>query len=388
MIEIKENQDKLAIVVVGYNKPKGLARLLAALNNAQYDEEDIPLVISIDASGNESVYECARCFDWKHGQKYVNIESERLGLKKHIFQCAGLTNLFQGVIILEDDIFVSPYFYHYAKNALNYYQDNDKIAGISLYNEEMNGFVGVPFQPEQNGFDVYAWQTVCSWGEIWNKRMWTEFLQWLKEWDGDFSKIDMPSTIKGWTRAWSKFYYAFMISTDRYFIYPYVALTTNFNDAGGEHGGGDTGLVQVSLQQGRCDYKFAPFNELVKYDVYTHNMAISSWLNLDGSLSVDFYGQRDIYNTRYVLSPFSLPYKKLVGYSLSMRPWELNVKYSIKGNDLYLYDRGSEEPSLPAKRVFSIKYTQYYIKNFSAKSLIRFVAKSYWTRFLRNLKIK
>lgn len=388
MIEITPRPEKLAIVVVGYNKLGGLTRLLKSLNDAVYDNNDVPLVISIDASGDEEVYNCARDFKWKHGEKYVNIEVSRLGLKKHISQCAGLSRFFKGVIILEDDIYVSPYFYHYSDNCLDYYGNDDRVAGISLYNEEMNGYVGIPFQPVQNGYDVYAWQTVCSWGEIWNWRMWSLFTEWMKHWSEDFAAIDMPSAIKGWTRAWSKYYYAFMISTGRFFIYPYQALTTNFNDAGGEHGGGDASIVQVSLLQGRYDYRFAPLEELVKYDVYTHNIDIEKWLGKEQQLTVDFYGQRDSYNTRYVLAPFKLPYKIIKGYSLSMRPWELNVKYGMEGCDFFLYDRGTETQETPPKRVYNIVYAKYYLRSLPSKMLFKYVLSNYWSRILRKLRIK
>ena len=169
-----------------------------SLNDYAIDN-NIPLVISIDASGNQLLYDYVKSFNWKHGEKYVNIQENRLGLKAHIFQCASLSKYFKGVIILEDDLFVSPYYYHYCTECLEQYGSNEKVAGISLYSEEINGYVGLPFQPEQRGSDVYAWQTVCSWGEMWNERMWNEFISWLEKWDENFDDIDMVDTIKNIT---------------------------------------------------------------------------------------------------------------------------------------------------------------------------------------------
>lgn len=378
MINQDQSKDKVAIVVVGYNKPGGLRRLLNSLNNAVYKEIDIPLVISIDASGNQDVYSIAEKFVWKHGIKYVNIEKERLGLKSHIFQCASLTKYFKGVIILEDDIFVSPFFYQFAVESLDYYGNDEKIAGIALYNEEINGYVGLPFQPVYNGGDTYAWQTVCSWGEVWNERMWNSFSKWLSGWNEDFSSIDMMQRIKNWTRAWSKYYYAYMISTDRFFVYPYRALTTNFNDKGGEHGGGDSSIVQVSLLQGEMAYRFQPFNELVKYDVYGHNLDIPQWLGINTEdVTIDFYGLKDKYEGRYVLSSSNLPYKIKRGYALSMRPWELNIKYRIEGNDFFLYDKENSDTSIPPKRFFIPSMASYYLRGFNVRLLVRYVFNLY-----------
>lgn len=383
------DKQKIAIVVVGYNKPLGLKRLLNSINNANYDDiEGVPLYISIDASGNEEVYNIARNFQWKYGVKYVNIENERLGLKKHIFQCASLTSFFNGVIILEDDLFVSSSYYHYSVAALKHYGNNDKIAGIALYNEETNGYVDIPFQPEINEYDVYAWQTVCSWGEVWNERMWKDFTRWLESWDNDFQPIDMMDRIKKWERAWSKYYYAYMLQNDKYFIYPYQALSTNFNDAGGEHGGGNTSIVQVSLQQNNRDYKFGEFDRLVKYDVYCQNKAIPLWLGIKPEeLTVDFFGLKDNYKGRYVLAPFQLPYKRIKGFALCMRPWEMNVKNNIEGDDFYLYDRGNSEIVIPPKRDFQLAVADYYLRGFNLGLLQKYMWNSVKQRIKRRLHI-
>lgn len=383
MVEIKAEKDKLAIVVVGYNKIVGLTRLLRSLNDAVYSCPDIPIIISIDASGNKDVYRLANEFEWKHGVKYVNIEQKRLGLKNHIFQCASLSKYFKGVIVLEDDIFVSPYFYTYALEMLEKYGSDNRVAGISLYQEESNGFVGLPYQTIQNGSDVYAWQTVCSWGEIWNERMWNDFMSWMSEWNEDFGPIDMMQRIKNWERAWSKYYYAYMIETDKYFIYPYISLTTNFNDAGGEHGGGNSSVVQVSLLQGERHPVLYDFEDLEKYDVYGQNMGIYEWLGLNKkNLTIDLYGLKDLYRGRYVLAPFRLPYKKVRSFALSMRPIELNIKYGLTGDGITLFDRGTDSECIPPKRSLPNIVGKYFFRDYNVPVIINY-SKSRIISFIR-----
>ena len=63
-----------AIVVVGYNRIASIKRLLSSLTIACYDDE-VPLVISIDRSGNEELYAYVNNFSWKHGNKYVIIQA-------------------------------------------------------------------------------------------------------------------------------------------------------------------------------------------------------------------------------------------------------------------------------------------------------------------------
>lgn len=372
-IDKQENQDKIAIVVVGYSRMDGIVRLLNSLISAHYTVDDIPLVISVDASGNKQLYDYVNQFQWNHGDKYVNIERNLLGLKKHIFQCASLSKYFKAVVILEDDIVVSPYFYDYCISSLEIYGNDERIAGISLYQEETNGYVGFPFQSVENGSDSYAVQAVSSWGEMWNERMWNSFDDWLSEWDQDFEPIDMMSCIKNWTRAWSRYMYAYIILNDKYFIYPYVSLTTNFNDVGGEHGGGNSSIVQVSLLQGSKKYYFLPFDDLIKYDVYCNNLNIPKWLGIDSSkIDVDLYGMRESYNKEYVLTTIKLPYKVKQSFALNMRPIELNVKYNIQGKGLYLYDT-EMRPCMSPLKVYPIDMAEYYLRGFNFRLLLKYV---------------
>ena len=114
----------IALVVVGYNRPKSMRRILDSLNRAQYDYTEIPLVISIDNSGDDSVRKEAESFQWKHGEKRLICHKERMGLRKHIISCGDLTEEYGAVMILEDDLYVSPDYYNYAVKALEKYGDH------------------------------------------------------------------------------------------------------------------------------------------------------------------------------------------------------------------------------------------------------------------------
>lgn len=377
--------EDIAIVVIGYNRLDGLKRLLESLERADYPRSDIPLVISIDASGNEELYEFVRRYEWDYGTKYVNIESKRLGLKAHIFQCARLSRCFKGVILLEDDLYVSKDFYRYTEAALNYYGEDQYVAGIALYQEESNGYINLPFTPIRNESDCYAFQSVCSWGEAWNYRMWSQFEAWLSQWNNDFSSIDMVDRIKGWERAWSKYFYAYIISTGKYFIFPYDSLTTNFNDAGGEHGGGDSTVVQSCLFNGRRNYNFLPFKELVKYDVYQQNECIYECIGLPKeSLSIDLYGYKFMEGKikEYILTTLNLPYKKVRQYGLCLRPMDLNILNCIPGDSIYLY---KTEGILKRKYDFSYKAISYFIHGFNFKCLCQYIRQYTIERIKRKL---
>lgn len=342
MIEMNnpQNKERYAIVSVGYNRLKSQRRLLESIKKADYSSYDsVPLVISIDCSGDEELYDFARNFDWPYGDKYVIIHEKRKGLKEHILSCGDLTQYFKGIILLEDDIYVSKDFYNYTVCMDSVYGGCDKVASIALYSNEMNGFCWLPLVRLRNESDVFADQSVCSWGEFWNTRMWSDFREWLAKTDIPWDSIDMPHQIKEWTRAWSKFYDAYMVMEDKYSIYPYTPLTTNFSDAG-EHGSANNTIVQVSLQQGKKKYNTLPFENLVKYDIYSNNLDLTKILNIAREdICLDLYGVRpNDKKCRYYLTVKRLPYKCLKSYGLFMRPQELNVIEGIPGNDIFLYD--------------------------------------------------
>lgn len=341
VLNTEANKDKIAVVVVGYNRLKSITRLLNSLIAADYCGLNVPLIISIDCSGDEELYKYVNDFKWVHGQKYVNIQKERLGLLKHIYQCGDLSKYFKAIILLEDDLVVSPVFYSYALQTVNYYKNDSSIAEISLYKNETNGYVGLPFVNEQNGYDVFLMQDVSTWGECWTPEMWESFVEWRDcHTEEDVLNIDMTDIIKSWTRAWSKYYNAYVVATHKYVLYPNIAVTTNFSDAG-EHGGDNNSLVQVNLQQKDFQYRFAPSDKLVKYDIYFNNESLYEWLGFsveDVCLDLYNFHPNTYKKSRYILSTRKLGYKIVKTYALHMRPWELNVKHNISGTGITLYD--------------------------------------------------
>lgn len=391
MIEFNNplNKNRIAIIVVGYNRIKEIKRLLVSLESAYYPiDESVPIIISIDASGNETLYEMVRSFEWSHGEKHVEIHNEKKGLKEHIFWCGNLSRFFKGVAIFEDDLYVSPYFYDYIVAALNAYKEETDVAGISLYNSPLNSLYQLPFNSINNGGSVYAYQDVATWGEVFNERMWYGFRNWLAKWKEDFTSVNMPPMIKTWTRAWSKYLYAYLIENKKYFIFPYISLCANFNDSPGEHGDGGNKWTSFALLMGRATFTFMPFSNLVKYDVYCHNIAIYDCLDLDPSiLNIDFYGTKvyERYPKPFLLSTSILPYKIIKSFALTMRPIEMNVLLSMEGNGIFLYD--TTEVRNIKSHIFTYEYLSYQLQGVSPKIITQY-ANKFVLRYLRKKLFK
>ena len=381
---IEQDKSKIALVVVGYNRLNSIVRLLESLSRAHYETE-VPLVISIDASGCQPLYDYVNEFEWKYGKKYVLIKEKRLGLRDHILSCGDLTHFFKAVVILEDDIFVSEYFYDYVQNAVNKYGDDDNVGGISLFRPKFDR--NYPIEFEQDGNDVFAYQTVESWGECWTENMWKGFREWYNNTpDHVFSTVDMPEFMKNWKKAWSKFYIAYQIENNKYFIYPSVSYTTCFADAGVH--GGESSVGQVLLSTGKRNYSMPEYESLSKYDIYGTNEKVYQWLGYDkDDICVDFYGLHDRCDGhKFLLTPYKCSsFKVNKTFALSLHPMELNVKYKLDGDGLFLYDIAAT-PNSEYKRQITPLLSSYMVGGFNIYVLFEYVVNFFKGNWLRKLK--
>ncbi len=331
---------KITLVVVGYNRADSIRRILYSLSRADYSYSNIRLVISLDYSGNEEVSRSAEDFEWKYGEKIVLCHPERLGLRRHIISCGDLTEKYGAVMILEDDLYVSPDFYNYAMRALDKYGEHLQIAGIALSTKRELLESTFPFFPLRNGYDVFFQQFATSWGQVWNERMWSTF----REWYGRHPELpwhkDVPESVLNYPEtSWAKFYQTYIVDTGKYFVYSYDSLTTNFGDAG-QHFGSVSSSAQSVLFYGKRDYRMPEFENGIKYDIYGEPVGLGGYLGVpEEELTCDMWGRKrkEAYR-RYVLSCRRLPYKVRKTFGMQMKPMELNVMEEIQGEGLFLYD--------------------------------------------------
>lgn len=334
----------IPIVVVAYNRPRSLKRLLDSIESAQYDTDDVLLIISIDKGDNEDVLAVANQFHWTHGLKEVRYQQNNLKLRKHILKCGDLALEYGNVIVLEDDLFVSPCFYHYACQALAFAADDPRIGGISLYAHAYNVNVFEPFTPLPDGADNWYFQFASSWGQAWSAQQWTGFRQWYMENEGkDLAGDDIPATVTNWSpNSWLKYYIKYLVVTDRYFLYPRESMTTNFS-AAGTHIASESTTYQVPLCRNREKFPFVGIDDSgAVYDSFFENTKLGEYLGIE-ELSVDLYGSKPKSSRRYLLSSKIYDYKIVKSFARSMRPMDANVVFGIEGEVFFLYDTECNE---------------------------------------------
>ena len=336
--------NKYAICAIGYNRLDSLSRLLKSLSNADYGDDNVTLIISIDNSGSDILEKYAEMFDWKYGNKIVRTFPERQGLRKHVLKCGRLVVDYDAIAIFEDDVIVSPAYYQYMKQAVEFYEKSDKIAGISLYTHRWNVATNTPFIPEVGSKDVFFLQYAQSWGQVWMKKQWLDFEKWYKDNSGNIGNDpNIPKNVREWPNSsWLKYHIKYCIEKDKYFVYPNTSLSTCFSEVG-QHCKEKERHLHVSMMND-CSkqYDFCRMedkNYAIIYDAFFERIGIDSNITLEGEVTVDIYGYKESeLIKRYWLTTKRENYKIINKYSLELRPHELNIVYGINGDDIFLYD--------------------------------------------------
>lgn len=335
---------ELAIVVVGYNRCDSLKRLISSLKQVDYMGDTVDLIVSIDNSGSDKVEVYANSLEWEYGEKIVRTFPERQGLRNHILQCGDYTEDYAAIAVFEDDIFVSPDFYNFMKQAVAFYKDEEAVAGISLYNHMFCENSQRPFTAQKGNYDNYFLQYAQSWGQIWMTKQWRRFREWYKKNDGDIiSSNQIPKCIREWANtSWLKYHIEYCILENKYFVYPYDSLSTNFVERG-QHCKKPSTVYQVPMLYGhKGRYNFCRFGaeDGIYYDAFFERQIGIARLNIPkDDVIFDINGVRGIdRQKRYFVSSQKLDFRILEEYGYQLRPAEMNVLLGIAGKAIYLYD--------------------------------------------------
>lgn len=406
---------KPVIVVIAYNREKSLQRLLTSIENARYQAEDVRLIISIDKSDNDKVRKTAEAFRFSHGTKEVLCREENMGLYAHVLDCSALSKQYGSAIILEDDLVVAPDFYDYATQALEFSEDKDYIAGVSLYNHMLNVHAREPFEAVKDGFDGWYFQFASSWGQAFTKKQWQGFEEWIKDnrcnsleepviRKGKAIKNPVPANVCGWgEKSWLKYYIRYVIETNKFFLYPHVSRSTNFSEEG-THQMGQAADLQVPLSLSytansinyselevcestkpeKCGeenvlckdrLRFPELNDTVSiYDAFFENIVLKQIVaeRINESMPeknchaedilIDLYGYKE--NTglceegdyAYILSGEGCGFEKLTGYARQLRPVDANIFIGVQGEDFVIYDTSKRAPKEKKSRLAKLLY--------------------------------
>ena len=331
-----------AIVVVGYNRPDSLQRLLNSLNLANYQFDNIDLVISLDFCGGSLgnlTQKVAASFDWQHGTKRIILQPTNIGLRRHVLACGDLTELYRAIILLEDDLSVGPDFYQFAKTALEFSDSHQSIGGASLYSHKTNFLNQLPFEPVYDGHDNYYLQIASSWGQAWTHAQWTSFRTWYNSIEkleqGGSSHLTIfdgtvPQAVMNWPpTSWLKYFIHYLVANDKFFLYPHHSQATNHSDSG-THIDKPNHRWQVPLAIKNNAHRFSnPAESLAVYDSYFEMLPekLKQLAPILGEFDfdVDLFGNKDpgSFSKPYVLTS-KRPSAHILQFELVRKPMPVN----------------------------------------------------------------
>ncbi|MBD3748344.1 MAG: sugar transferase [Sphingobacteriales bacterium] len=165
---------KLApIALFVYNRPEHTRRTIKFLQ-ANYLAEESRLYIFADAAKSadeeENVKQVKAIIESAEGFKNIKItyQKENLGLAKSIIDgVTELINTYGKVIVFEDDLLSSPYTLEFFNEALELYQNEEKLMHIGAYMYPLAKADELP--------ETFIYRAVHSWGWATWKRAWDHF---------------------------------------------------------------------------------------------------------------------------------------------------------------------------------------------------------------------
>ncbi len=252
---------KLApIVLFTYNRPWHTKQTVEALQNNLYAEQSHLFIFS-DGPKTEKdeqrVKEVRKYLKTIKGFKNIEIieRDKNWGLANNIIDgVTKIVNEYGRIIVLEDDIVTSPYFLKYMNEALNRYEDEERVMDISGYMVPIKTD-GLP--------DTFFLKLAACWGWATWKRAWKYFERnpekqiklLTKEQIKDFNlnnSCDFWSQVvlnyQGKLNTWAIFWYLSVYLNNGLSLHPRESLTKNIGtDGSGTHFSSRTSIFDVEL---------------------------------------------------------------------------------------------------------------------------------------------
>jgi Glycosyl transferase family 2 len=236
------------IALFAYSRPHHLSRTIDALRSNP-EAVSSPLYVFSDAARNlaaeEGVNEVRALLKNINGFADVKIilRETNYGLAKSI--TTGVTRVLEqnfSVIVIEDDVVVSPHFLRFMNDALEAYKDTPRVGSVSGYTYPVPERLPQTFFIK--GADCWGWATWRDRWKLYNPNG-AELLRELRSrglerafnFDDTMSYTGMlQDQIDGKNDSWAVRWHASCFLSDRLILYPGIPLVENIgNDGSGTH---------------------------------------------------------------------------------------------------------------------------------------------------------
>jgi hypothetical protein len=361
---------RAAIIVTAYKRKRCLQLLLqsiASLVRPNLSNLEIDLFFMIDHSEmQEEIAQICEGFNWSFGEKQVILATQRQGLKSNVLAAFDVGEGFDFFIVLEDDLFLSPYALQYAYDAYDRFSKSQGCIGASLYSYELDEISLERFVPFTSGLDVFTASAPCSWGCVyWAKGLGTT----LRTAQASLDEAVLPHNVRRWSpQSWKKLMYFHMIIADKFLIYPTLSLSTVTSSSGQHQNAGNMFSVPLASRAIKMPRDGA---QLVHYDSYLE-ISPSSLRALNPALN----GYEFVVNLKNQKPPVQgLSLVKtnrtdveLPAFDGSFTPPEFGVLEAVEGKGIALSRHGSnrrygfEKLFRDLRRIFNLGYLRRLLR--------------------------
>jgi hypothetical protein len=241
------------IVFFVYNRPKHTRQVLHALSGNFLAKESILYIYADGAKDNandeqkQRVKETRELIKSERWCKEVTIiESDRnMGLAASIINgVTDVVNQYGKVIVLEDDLITSPYFFTYMNDALTLYEDDEQVISIHGYVYPVKK--KLPDYFFLKGADCWGWATWKRGWDVFNpdgEYLLNEIKRQNLEKEFNFNNSYdytgmLQDQIDGKVSSWAIRWYASAFLENKYTLYPGKSFVENIGfDGTGTHCG-------------------------------------------------------------------------------------------------------------------------------------------------------
>ena len=234
------------IIIFTYKRPEHMLQTLMSLSKNK-DFLNSPLFIYCDGARHpdelakiEEVRQLVN--DWPHPNKTVIKRDRNWGLANSVIdgvttQCA----TFGKVIVIEDDLVVSPHFLKYMNTALDKYQHDDRVISIHGYSYPINGLPEAFFIKGTSSWGWATWKRGWDLFEADGQKIYDELqrkkLMYRFNILGSYPyKRMLNHQIYGLNDSWAIRWYGSALLRDKLTLHPGISLVSNIGlDGTGEH---------------------------------------------------------------------------------------------------------------------------------------------------------
>ena len=195
----RPTQLELTIRVITMDRPESLQRMLNSLVAAHYLGDivhiefhiDRPAASKTDISKYLAVRKIVEDFKWTQGSMKVFPEEVNAGIfkmwVKPFVQKSKDPSKLEILMVLEDDMVVSPFFYQWAKKVLLFYSpDTSNLYGFTIQRQhsvlgiEKGGRYQLTYVDKRvhPSFPFYRYQLLSTWGQFFFPQHWNAFVKW------------------------------------------------------------------------------------------------------------------------------------------------------------------------------------------------------------------